>query len=274
MTLEKNNVFIITHKEQEVFQGEGYIPLFVGAYGKKVPKGFLRDDVGENISKKNNAYCELTGLYWIWKNVDAEHVGLVHYRRFFGKRLKGVKIRNHFLVLSKKNSFSIFSMAELEELLKEKDLLIKERITKNTTLEEVSLMIGKEICCDVEKTVIEIYPEYKAVFEKEMRSNIHFNCNMFYGKKRVIDGYCEWLFNILKNVEKCYFQREHKTLCNRELGYIGEMLFKVWIIYNNINYKPVETVCFNELCNIWEYKEVLLETTKIWRNSKFGKRKN
>lgn len=271
---EKNNVFVITHKVQDVFRGEGYIPLFVGAYDKTTPQEFLRDDVGNNISQKNKSYCELTGLYWIWKNVDAEHVGLVHYRRYFGKRLKGIKIKNHFLVFSKKRSFIVFTIEELEKLLGENDLLVKEKITKNTTFEEVSNMIGKEICHDVVKTIIEICPEYKEVFENEMRRNTHFNCNMFYGKKNVIDQYCEWLFKILENVEKCYFQRENKMLCNREIGYIGEMLFKVWISYNNINYKPTETVCFNELCNILDYMELLLETVRIWREDIFEKRKD
>ena len=36
-----------------------------------------------NISEKNPYYCELTGLYWAWKNLDAEYIGLVHYRRYF-----------------------------------------------------------------------------------------------------------------------------------------------------------------------------------------------
>lgn len=271
---KKNNVFVITHKVQDVFQGEGYTPLFVGAYDKITPHGFLRDDVGNNISQKNKSYCELTGLYWIWKNVQAEHIGLVHYRRFFGRRLKGLKIRNHYLVCLKKRSFNIFTIEELEKMLDKNDLLVKEKTTKNTTFEEVSKMIGKEICQDVKKTIIEIYPEYKETFEREIKTHTHFNCNMFYGKKDVVDQYCEWLFSVLENVEKCYFEREHKVLCNREIGYIGEMLFKVWIVHNNIHYKPTETVCFNELCNIWEYMKLLLQTLRIWRDGAFENRKD
>ena len=33
---------------------------------------------GDHISSKNPNYCELTGLYWAWKNLDCEYIGLCH----------------------------------------------------------------------------------------------------------------------------------------------------------------------------------------------------
>ena len=64
-----------------------YLPIQVGK--KLCPEtnlGFQNDDVGDNISRKNSYYSELTALYWIWKNNPAAYKGLVHYRRFFGTK--------------------------------------------------------------------------------------------------------------------------------------------------------------------------------------------
>ena len=77
-------IYIAAHKKTELPQKDGYIPLQVGA-ALHDDLGYLKDDVGDNISSKNPNFCELTGLYYIWKNEKADIVGLSHYRRFFLK---------------------------------------------------------------------------------------------------------------------------------------------------------------------------------------------
>lgn len=85
--MKKNiKLIVATHKSYEMPQDDNlYIPLHVGKKGKK-DLGYLGDDTGDNISEFNPYYCELTGVYWAWKNLDYDYLGLVHYRRYFCKK--------------------------------------------------------------------------------------------------------------------------------------------------------------------------------------------
>ena len=77
-------IYVMTHKEMAAIPNEIYIPLHVGrACGKEL--GYTGDHTGDHISSKNPYYCELTGIYWIWKNIKCDIVGVCHYRRFFTK---------------------------------------------------------------------------------------------------------------------------------------------------------------------------------------------
>ena len=44
----------------------------VGATGKG-SIGYQSDDEEDNISELNPYFCELTGLYWAWKHIEADN---------------------------------------------------------------------------------------------------------------------------------------------------------------------------------------------------------
>ena len=114
--MSKIQIYVITHKEVNIKLKNQYVLLQVGSV--LYPSlGYLRDDVGENISWKNKNFCELTGLYWIWKNSSADIIGLVHYRRFFyAGRVNA--LMNHRL-----------SSSQIERYLVKYDLIVP-KITK------------------------------------------------------------------------------------------------------------------------------------------------
>ena len=105
-------IVVATHKPYRMPSDPCYLPLHVGRAGKE-DIGFSGDDTGENISQKNPFYCELTGLYWLWRNVDSDYKGLVHYLRHFGGSGK-----------SKDPWKRILTQGELEALLKVQDVLL------------------------------------------------------------------------------------------------------------------------------------------------------
>ena len=106
MTDKKLSVKIVvaTHKKYKMPNDDMYIPLHVGAEGKKdkqgnpLDLGYQKDNTGENISELNASYCELTGLYWAWKNLDADFIGLSHYRRHFSLKKGKADFDKFFLI--------------------------------------------------------------------------------------------------------------------------------------------------------------------------------
>ena len=85
------NIYVITHKsfDDNFIKNNTYKVLLVGkALGNSGKKYYLNDNLGKNISIKNKSYCELTGLYWMWKNSASSILGLEHYRRYFVRELK------------------------------------------------------------------------------------------------------------------------------------------------------------------------------------------
>lgn len=78
-------VVVATHKPYKMPDDPIYLPLHVGAeLHPDVLPGMQGDNTGDNISALNASYSELTGLYWLWKNCDAQYKGLVYYRRLLG----------------------------------------------------------------------------------------------------------------------------------------------------------------------------------------------
>ena len=75
-------IIVATHKKYKMPNDSIYLPVQVGTENKE-SLGYQPDNDGENISSKNPYFCELTGLYWAWKNLDADYIGLSHYRRHF-----------------------------------------------------------------------------------------------------------------------------------------------------------------------------------------------
>ena len=57
------------------------LPIQVGASKSDIDLGFQKDNMifektCDNISEKNNIYCELTAMYWAWKNIQAVYPGI------------------------------------------------------------------------------------------------------------------------------------------------------------------------------------------------------
>lgn len=221
-------IIVATHKKYWMPKDSMYLPVQVGHAGKE-DLGYTGDDIGYNISEKNANYCELTGLYWTWKNLKADYLGIVHYRR-------------HFSVKRGKDKFErILSRKDAAELLCTTDVLLPK--PRNYYIETnysqyahahhaIDLDTTREILC-------EMYPDYVEAFDRSMKSTKGHRFNMFIMKRDLADQYCQWLFDILFELERRLDISEYSKNDARVFGFVSERLLDVWIETKRLRYREI-----------------------------------
>lgn len=224
-------IYIATHKKFNVPNLNGYCALQVGAEGKE-KYGYLRDNIGNHISGKNANYCELTGLYWIWKNTDDSYKGLVHYRRYFGRNNLSNKISD------------ICSYEYLLNCLKSVDIVLPYvEYFKQNAKEEILLHCCTEEILDKLRQIIETkYPDYIETYDRYFNENKASLFNMLFCKREIFDAYCEWLFSILFVLEKQVDLAKLNTYQQRLYGFLSERLLNVWVIKNKLVVKHLPVI--------------------------------
>lgn len=228
-------VYIMTHKSFTAPEDNLYLPLHVGR-SISDSLGYQGDNQGDNISHKNKSYCELTGIYWLWKHVSCDIIGVCHYRRYFI------------------DQEDFISKEQIENLLDKYDVILpRSNFTQYTSLTEhyATEHFAKDlaICRDI---ISRRYPEYLPAYDMCMNCNLFSLGNMLITHKSIFDQYCEWLFNILFEAEPQIDSTGYNDYQKRVMGYLSERLLRVWFLKNG--YKVYETEvrminpadCYNE----------------------------
>ena len=215
-------IIVATHKPYFMPDDPAYIPVQAGAdINPLLP--YTGDNSGENISAKNRNFCELTCLYWAWKNLEADFLGLVHYRRHFsGKYARDPRKR-------------IITSGELEKLLSSCDIIMPKK--RNYFIESnFQQYVHAHHIEDLQATravISEKYPDYLTAFDTVMKRTSGYRFNMCIMKKPLFDAYCSWLFDILFEVEKRLDISNYSAYDARVFGFISERLLDIWIEKNN-----------------------------------------
>ena len=184
---------------------------------RRLSPNVLTDCDGENISTKNRQYCELTALYWIWKNTKEDVVGLSHYRR-------------HFILPD--NWQDIMYTNDIDVILPVPTFVypnIRENYKERHDPSDWEYMMYY-----LEQNYPNDFNEAEEVFSK----NLYFPCNMFIVRRKILDDLCSWMFPIIDAVVKHGGVKED-TYLNRYPGFISERLITLYFFRKSINYHIV-----------------------------------
>ncbi len=205
---------------------EWLTPIQVGAALTDARVADILDCTGENISYKNVNYCELTALYWIWKNrlLGAEtnrekYYGLFHYRRILDI-----------------NEEDIRRMAD-----KNVDVLLPFPTIHEPDIREHHQRYVKESDWDAMLQALkEIEPKYYEAYDTIFSQQYLYNYNILVAKAEILVKYCEWLFPILERAEELSVPKGNER-ADRYIGYLGENLLTLYFLYHSKNYKIAHT---------------------------------
>ncbi len=255
---KKIQIFVAHHKEGFSFRSSVFVPIQVGKANSNISLKMQGDDEGDNISKLNPFYCEVTAIYWMWKNVEADFYGLNHYRRYFTPKIFSFRyfkerIKNTLKKLYHRGGYFVFwekSVVNSDDTQKINRELNRasERIVKD--IENGSIIVPRK-CILINTNVenffgIELGYEYieclKAIVSEEecatfkkffldsLQKDFLYPANVFVFDRDTFERYCEILFRVLNKHLMLYMDNdERQSKYNRISGYMAELITNAFI---------------------------------------------
>ena len=222
-------VLVAAHKVYWMPDDDVYLPIQAGAAGKP-DLGYIRDDTGDNISQKNPNFCELTAIYWAWKNLKAEYVGLVHYRRYFS--------HSQWAITTKAKRSQILHRRDYESILHHFPVIVpgKRRYYIETTQSQYEHAHYAKDLQRVKSLIAQQCSAYMPAFETVMNRTWGHRFNMFVMRRDYYDAYCTWLFDLLFRLEIQLDISQYDIYQARVYGFIAERLLDVWLETNTVSY--------------------------------------
>lgn len=217
---ERVKIIIAAHKAYRMPEDPMYLPLHVGAACHEQDPGYVRDDTGDNISALNPSFCELTGLYWAWKHLDADYIGLAHYRRHFSLSKKG------------EDPFdSVLTSEELLPLLETAAVIVpgKRKYYIETLYSHYAHTHYADQLDQTRSIIAEHCPDYLESYDAVVNRTWGYMFNMMILRRDLLDAYCRWLFDILFTLRERMSGVELDAFQARFYGRVSEIIFNVWL---------------------------------------------
>ena len=237
-------IVIAYHKIYAMLNSKYLLPMLVGANNAKEKekqyfKDIAWDNFGDNISNVNNQYCELTSLYFLYKNFskNEDYLGLMHYRRFFYNDLQysnvGSIYANTNLYCQDIVNFLHSSNADVISTPKwpVRGENMQDEYKNFHNIEDFNIMLN---------VIQNKYPDVYEVANTSILNNKAYYLNMFIAKAPIFNQICSFLFDVLFSTQK-----QLSNPAPRVMGFLGERLLSIYIDY--LIFKQHKVVSLNVL---------------------------
>ena len=236
---ETIKIIVCCHKNDIYKQSDIFMPVHVGKADSSIDLDIQADNEGDNISIKNSSYCELTGMYWAWKNLkDVDYIGMCHYRRYFDFNHIGRRFFPSTTVPTNLfDSLNLDISPRVLSFLKQGGCIIAKPNHLHTSLYlqycEGHYSPDFRVLGDVIRDILP--PKYFEGFWRYLvESNLFSPYNMFVMNWDEFDSYCNWLFGILGELEKRIDISHYTSYQKRLFGFLAERLLNLYVKTNQL----------------------------------------
>jgi lipopolysaccharide biosynthesis glycosyltransferase len=233
-------IFVCMHEPGPYFQSDCIIPIHAGRALSLVDLGLPGDDTGDNISQKNAEWCELTVLYWMWKNIKADYYGLFHYRRYLNFRGRS----RHTSTLTGFGQAFVqkygYDDTTIRTVCANADILIPPIYYVHPVGLPSQIMTGYDFFCrehnkkDLDQAIDLIKTHTPRMYPSLLRS-LYSNSATFWNIAimcaELFQEYCAWLFSILAALEKELDTSSYDAYQKRVYGFLAERLLNAFVDY-------------------------------------------
>lgn len=266
------------HKPSLLLNGECFMPVWGGKAIVNSPdkecvlsqddiswlqNNCVGDDTGDNISLNNDNYCEMTILYWMWKNYDKlgnpDFIGFLKYCCHW-------VLKDDYLALNKPNVYNLV----VDDVFS-RDYQYKIGCTEQNILRLLEKADGLFCVSDTDKNIYSFsrshqsqYAKYLdkvldiiekdwsqyAKYAREFISGKFFvGANCFVMRREDFFEYCPFLFDILAKIHE-QAKSEHLLMTEEQMHitvYVSEIVLGIWWVYllkqnKNIRSAPVSYI--------------------------------
>ena len=221
--MKKLNIFCTSIKYYKILDKLPSYIAKIGLGNSNFPKNWYIEKNGDNISYLNKYYGELTGIYWIWKNIlknfdKNDLVGNCHYRKLWLNKKYENKQRG--------SSESLFKnlLDEKNPLLDEEKIFQVQPINfNNKNLLEDFKIIHKNDC--LEKSIFFLEPKLQNSFKSHLLGKKLYPLNMFIPTPDKFEEMFAW-------INHCYEYCSKNKLCRdyniRLPAFLAERFTSFW----------------------------------------------
>lgn len=172
----------------------------------------IHDDIGVNISRKNRMYCEMSAVYWIWKNTNHDWIGIEHYRR-------------HLLVKAEMLSDEIDAIMPLPYICYPHEMAQFLRFTTEDVKDALF------------RALEALHPDEFEEYKRILYGKYQYTYDLVCARKQVFDDYCSWFFEITEFMEESYASEVPELVETRAFSYVAEVLTNLYFMYHQKDLK-------------------------------------